>query len=291
MTKCLVCHHDLVGRGKGYCRHCNNKKKASKRKASAFSRHAGHSKCQRIRISSIAHTTTSTGASRTAAPFPPTPAPQPPQPPQPPQLPQPPAPPVPPVPQTPNNMQHPPNATPQTEAAPCCCDNCQYIFDQVLGEDLLNSCQRTQQEKDYCNTRAQKVSLWHNARLKTALQPWMWKVEGGKLVRQLCSKCIRLKFVKGSKWSQRFAKVCKTKYGAIKVTKEAIDGDRTFDIERILLPFDAGTMSKRKWLRDLESVAALVTVLTFQKIGKKKSARKIQLSKKYFIFKNVFVRV
>ena len=67
MTKCLVCHHDLVGRGKGYCRHCLCQKKKHK-KRSIISRHERHGKCQRIRFSSTARTTTTTNASRTAAP-------------------------------------------------------------------------------------------------------------------------------------------------------------------------------------------------------------------------------
>ena len=134
---------------------------------------------------------------------------------------------------------------------PTCCANCSFLFNNTKAQ--LDSAQRSEVEVQRCrNNGAVKVNKWNLGQVKQILQPHMLKLSGGAYKQQLCTKCLVIKFGVGKKWPRRYFNKCKDKQQATQTTKEAIEADSNFDVDRVILPFNVSSSSKKKYLKSLD---------------------------------------
>jgi len=107
-------------------------------------------------------------------------------------------------------------------------------------------------EVDTCQSKgATKVSEYNYARLKHVLQDNMITASAEGYKQNLCTRCLQIKFGVGRKWPRKYFRDLINKRKAIRKRKEELNAELNFDVERIVLPFEAETRSKNKYFSDL----------------------------------------
>ena len=94
-------------------------------------------------------------------------------------------------------VEHNTPATPATPAEPpaqsTCCNNCDYIFNDLLKLQL-DSAKCSVYELSRRAKRSENQRKYQYEPLKQLLKPFMYRVQDGKLERALCNKCLHAQF-------------------------------------------------------------------------------------------------